>query len=98
MSAYKTAQWWEIDTHNHNYNMGDIRDWPVDASCICSSGTVTVLGSIKAAISLDEVEMSEHLKVTHVVTLCGQELPVRGMPMSLSEYLRMRGVQNVSLL
>eukprot|EP00438_Fugacium_kawagutii_P002698 Skav218907 [mRNA] locus=scaffold328:440051:440561:- [translate_table: standard] len=54
-----------------------------------------MLGSLKAACSLEEISSTLSVEVTVVVTMCAQEMKIRGAPTDWSEYFRRRNIFHV---
>lgn len=96
-TAYSRLPWKPLDwkTHSHDYNFGDITAWPLDASCITLGGDTIFLGSVKAAVNIEAVEVEYTTKISHVVTLCGNEIQVRGAPSDLPTYFERCGVAHI---
>ena len=68
------ACWNDLDriTCQHPYNFNAIEQWPLDAAVICkpTDRASVLLGSIKAACSLEDIFKTLSVKVTVVVTMC----------------------------
>ena len=66
-------------TWQHPYSFESIEQWPLDAAVICkpTDRASVLLGSIKAACSLEHVFKTLSVKVTVVVTMCANEMGIR---------------------
>ena len=58
-------------------------------------GNAIFLGSVKAAVNIEAVEVEYTTKISHVVTLCGNEIQVRGAPSDLPTYFERCGVAHI---
>ena len=84
--------WNDLDriTCQHPYNFNAIEQWPLDAAVICkpTDRASVLLGSIKAACSLEDIFKTLSVKVTVVVTMCADEMEIRGAPKDWARYFQ----------
>ena len=98
--TWRRGPWSVLDSNifGHRYDLGDMTLWPVDGAVIYTSTEgVVMLGSAKAAASLDELHITTGKRVEIVVTLCGSELEsLRGRPvMGWEQYYRGFGAKHI---
>ena len=98
--AYADKECWnDLDriTCQHPYNFNAIEQWPLDAAVICkpTDRASVLLGSIKAACSLEDIFESLSVKVTVVVTMCANEMEIRGAPKDWAQYFQQENVYHV---
>ena len=98
--AYADKECWnDLDriTSRHPYSFGSIEEWPLDAAVICkpTDRASVLLGSIKAACSLEDIFESLSVKVTVVVTMCANEMEIRGAPKDWAQYFQQEKVYHV---
>ena len=98
--AYADKECWnDLDriTSRHPYSFGSIEEWPLDAAVICKPTTraSVLLGSIKAACSLKDIFETLSVKVTVVVTMCANEMEIRGAPKDWAQYFQQENVYHV---
>ena len=79
--AYADKKCWnDLDriTWQHPYSFKSIEQWPLDAAVIYkpTDRTSVLLGSIKAACSLEDILKTLLVKVTVVVTMCANEMKI----------------------
>ena len=74
----------------HPYSFGSIEEWPLDVAVICkpTDRASVLLGSIKAACSLEDICQALSVKVTVVVTMCANEMEIRGAPKDWAQYFQ----------
>eukprot|EP00438_Fugacium_kawagutii_P013261 Skav225488 [mRNA] locus=scaffold868:67474:68202:- [translate_table: standard] len=99
--AYQDKErWHDVDrvTDKHNYSFRTIEEWPLDAAVIYqpTDGACVMLGSLKGACSLEEISSTLSVEVTVVVTMCAQEMKIRGAPTDWSEYFRRQNIFHVT--
>ena len=98
--AYADKECWnDLDriTSRHPYSFGSIEEWPLDAAVICkpTDRASVLLGSIKAACSLEDIFETLSVKVTVVVTMCANEMEIRGAPKDWAQYFQQEKVYHV---
>ena len=98
--AYADKECWtDLDriTCWHPYSFGSIEEWPLDAAVICkpTDRASVLLGSIKAACSLEDICQALSVKVTVVVTMCANEMEIRGAPKDWAQYFQQENVYHV---
>ena len=98
--AYADKECWnDLDriTCQHPYNFNAIEQWPLDAAVICkpTDRASVLLGSIKAACSLEDIFKTLSMKVTVVVTMCANEMDIRGAPKDWARYFQQEKVFHV---
>ena len=98
--TWRRGPWSVLDSNifGHRYDLGDMTLWPVDGAVIYTSTEgVVMLGSAKAAASLDELHITTGNREEIVVTLCGSELEsLRGRPvMGWEQYYRSFGAKHI---
>ena len=79
--AYADKKCWnDLDriTWQHPYSFKSIEQWPLDAAVIYkpTDRASVLLGSIKAACSLEDILKTLLVKVTVVVTMCANEMKI----------------------
>lgn len=99
--AYRDKSCWtQLDycTDRHPYSFKSIEQWPLDAALIYepTDRASVLLGSIKAACCLTDIFKTLSVKVTVVVTMCGDEMKIRGAPNDWPQYFGRQGVFHVS--
>ena len=98
--AYADKECWnDLDriTCQHPYNFNAIEQWPLDAAVICkpTDRASVLLGSIKAACSLEDIFKTLSVKVTVVVTMCTNEMEIRGAPKVWARYFQQENVFHI---
>ena len=98
--AYADKECWnDLDriTCQHPYNFNAIEQWPLDAAVICkpTDRALVLLGSIKAACSLEDIFKTLSVKVTVVVTMCANEMEIRGAPKDWARYFQQENVFHI---
>ena len=98
--AYADKECWnDLDriTCQHPYNFNAIEQWPLDAAVICkhTDRASVLLGSIKAACSLEDIFETLSVKVTVVVTMCANEMEIRGAPKDWARYFQQEKVFHI---
>ena len=98
--AYADKECWnDLDriTCQHPYNFNAIEQWPLDAAVICkpTDRASVLLGSIKAACSLEHVFKTLSVKVTVVVTMCANGMEIRGAPKDWARYFKQEKVFHI---
>ena len=90
------SRWTALDhvTDQHNYSFKSIEAWPLDAAVIYrpTGRASQLLGSVKAACSLQDIVETSSLKVTAVVTMCEQEMKIEGAPTDWTKYFQQQDV------
>ena len=98
--AYADKECWnDLDriTCQHPYSFESIEQWPLDAAVICkpTDRASVLLGSIKAACSLEDIFETLSMKVTVVVTMCANEMEIRGAPKDWARYFQKEKVFHI---
>ena len=98
--AYADKECWnDLDriTCQHPYNFNAIEQWPLDAAVICkpTDRASVLLGSIKAACSLEDIFKTLSVKVTVAVTMCANEMEIRGAPKDWAQYFQQEKVFHI---
>ena len=92
-------RWTALDyvTDQHDYSFKSIEAWPLDAAVIYrpTDRAALLLGSLKAACSLEDIVETTSLKVTVVVTMCAQEMKIAGAPTDWTKYFQQQDVFRV---
>ena len=75
-------------TDQHDYSFRSIEAWPLDAAVIYNptDRAALLLGSLKAACSLEDIVETTSLKVTVAVTMCAQEMQITDAPTDWTKY------------
>ena len=81
-------------TDQHDYSFRSIEAWPLDAAVIYkpTDRAALLLGSLKAACSLEDIVETTSLKVTVVVTMRAQEMKIAGAPTDWTKYFQEQDV------
>ena len=98
--AYADKECWnDLDriTCQHPYNFNAIEQWPLYAAVICkpTDRASVLLGSIKAACSLEDIFKTLSVKVTVAVTMCANEMEIRGAPKDWAQYFQQEKVFHI---
>ena len=92
-------RWTALDyvTDQHDYSFRSIEAWPLDAAVIYNptDRAALLLGSLKAACSLEDIVETTSLKVTVVVTMCAQEMQITGAPTDWTKYFEEQDVFHI---
>ena len=77
-------------TWQHPHSFESEEQWPLDAAVICkpTDRASVLLGSIKAACSLEDILKTLSVKVTVVVTMCANEMKSQGAPKDWTRYFQ----------
>ena len=91
-------RWTALDyvTDQHDYSFRSIEAWPLDAAVIYNptDRAALLLGSLKAACSLEDIVETTSLKVTVVVTMCAQEMQITA-PTDWTKYFEEQDVFHI---
>ena len=84
-------------TDQHNYSFKSIEAWPLDAAVIYrpTDRAALLLGSLKAACSLEDIVETTSLKVTVVVTMRAQEMQITGAPTDWAKHFQEQDVFHI---
>ena len=98
--AYADKECWnDLDriTCRHPYSFKSIEQWPLDAAVICkpTDRASVLLGSIKAACSLEDIFEALSVKVTVVVTMRANEMEIQGAPKDWAQYFQQEKVCHI---
>ena len=92
-------RWTALDyvTDQHDYSFKSIQGWPLDAAVTYrpTDRAALLLGSLKAACSLEDIVETTSLKVTVVVTMCAQEMKIAGAPTDWTKYFQQQDVFHI---
>ena len=87
----------DIEAYHFNYHLGDITDWPFDAvEVCCKESEVVFLGCLKAACSLEKWPEYFREKANIVLSMCLQDMAVKGAPKDCTAYFRCHGIQHIA--
>ena len=93
------SRWTALDyvTDQHNHSFKSIEAWPLDAAVIYrpTDRASLLLGSLKAACSLQDIVETSSLKVTVVVNMCAQEMKIAGAPTDWAKYFQQQDVSHI---
>ena len=96
--AIRALELFDIEVYHFNYRLHDITDWPFDAvEVLCQDSEVVFLGSLKAACSLEKWPEYFGEKVNIVLSMCLDDMAVKGAPKDWSTYFRCDGVHDIAL-
>ena len=85
----------DIEVYHFNYRLHDIADWPFDAvEVLRQDSEVVFLGSLKAACSLEKWPEYFGENVNIVLSMCLDDMAVKGAPKDWSTYFRCHGVHH----
>ena len=84
-------------TDQHDYSFRPIEAWPVDAAVVYNptDRAALLLGSLKAACSLEDIVETTSLKVTVVVTMRAQEMQITGAPTDWAKHFQEQDVFHI---
>ena len=99
-SCFKNrSAWSDLDCRvwQHDYSFKSIEAWPLDAYVVHSENASqnVLLGSLKAAYSLADIHSWLAARVNVVITLCGREMTVRGVPQDWRQYFADFGARHL---
>ncbi|CAE7367738.1 unnamed protein product [Symbiodinium sp. CCMP2592] len=100
-NKYEHGPWSDMDyiVWGESYNFGDISEWPLDAVVVSSEpGEKCLLGSLRSAADLHNVELHTKVPVTVVVSICWKtEMQVKGTPRDWNKHFLDCGVRHLQV-